>query len=129
MHLLQLPDCFKDKYSLCCMMLLLFPTKVKNKKSEICHWMIKDPFPDIMSNCYDIFQQNTVRRRSAFFKDPLMAYLWKVFIDFKPMAIDDYFQTLNNHPDDGDARYNVLVSDLKSLEQQCKKSGVRGGAE
>ena len=34
MHLLELPECFKDTKSLSCMMLLLFPTIVKNKKNS-----------------------------------------------------------------------------------------------
>jgi len=33
MHLLELPECFKDTKSLSCMMILLFPTIVKNKKN------------------------------------------------------------------------------------------------
>ena len=64
-----------------------------------------------------MFQENTIKKRHAFFSDPLIAYLWSIFIDFMPLSVNEYFEDVRNHPVDGEARYVALLTDLKATER------------
>ena len=33
-----------------------------------------------------------------------------------PLSVNDYFEHIRDHPVDGEARYNALISDLKATE-------------
>lgn len=68
-------------------------------------------------------------KRRAFFTDPLMSYLWKMFIDFKSSAVNDYLQTLRSHPFVGEIRYNTLLTDIKKSEQQYGVKILPNGTE
>ena len=118
MHLLELPSCFKDIKSLCSMMMLLFPTILKHKKnSNLGFEGMEDLVQALKFHCLEVFQENTIQKRRAFFSDPLIGYLWSIFIDFMPLSVNDYFEDVRNHPVDGEARYHALLTDLKANEQ------------
>jgi len=82
-----------------------------------------------MTFCYEVFQENTVGKRRAFFTDPLMSYLWKMFIDFKPSVVNDYLETIRSNSDDGENRYKTLLSDIKKSEKQYGVKILPDGTE
>ena len=120
MHVMELPACFKDMKTLCMMTILLFPNCIKKKKtsklylSELEHF-----FPEVKHCCYEIFLENNVKKRRAFFKEPLIRYLWKMFTELKPDVIIHHLRRTRSNPYDGEARYKAILEDIIISELHC----------
>ena len=99
MHLLEMPTCFMDMKSLCSMIVILFPTIAKKKKNSKQFLVELDQYlPEIRLPCYEVFQENNVKKRQAFFSEPLIQYLWKLFIFFKPQVIIHHLRRTRSFP-------------------------------
>ena len=123
MHFLEIPSCFMDVRSLCSMAVILFPTVVKKKQNDKQYLAeLKQYLPEIKLSCYEIFQENNVKKRKAFFQDPMIQYLWKLFITLKPEVIIHHFRRTRSHLSDGEARYATLLVDMKETEKLCRKA-------
>ena len=96
-------------------MLLLFPIIVKKKEFELEQY-----FSEIRAASYDVFQRNCVRTRKAFFGEPLMKYLWKIFIDFKPSVIINHLEKTRNNANEGELQHKVLIESMIEMEETCK---------
>lgn len=73
MHLLEIPTCFMDTKSLCGMAVILFPTITKKKQNDKQYLSeLSQYLPEIKLSCFEIFQENNVKKRKAFFQDPLI---------------------------------------------------------
>ena len=68
MHFLEIPQCFMDVKSLCSIAVILFPTIVKKKQNDKQYLPeLKEYLPSIKLSCCEIFQENNVKKRKAFF--------------------------------------------------------------
>ena len=85
MHDLELPSVLMDQRSLNMMTTLLFYTSQKKKKGV--YEKIEDSMKDVRLTCHEVFQENNVKKRTAFFSEPLIKYLWTLFIVYKPEII------------------------------------------
>ena len=120
MHFLELPSCFMDMKTLSCMTIILFPTVVKKRKnSKQFIPEVEQYFQETRLWCYEVFQENNVKKRRAFFTEPLIRYLWKMFIVFKPDVVIHHLRRTRSYPYDGEARYKTLISDIKDTERLC----------
>ena len=120
MHFLEIPPCFMDVKSLCSIAVILFPTIVKKKQNNKQYLSeLKEYLPEIKLSCCEIFQENNVKKRKAFFSDPLIQYLWKLFITLKPEVVIHHFRRTRSHLTDGEARYATLLIDMKETEKLC----------
>ena len=106
--------------TLSCMTIILFPTVVKKKKnSKQFIPEVEQYFRETRLWCYEIFQENNVKKRRAFFTEPIIRYLWKMFITFKPDVVIHHLRRTRSYPYDGEARYKTLMSDVKDTEKLC----------
>lgn len=119
MHVLELPKCYMDLKSLNMMMLLLFPTIAKKQrdKKRFCE-ELEFYFQEIRLSCYEVFKENNIRKRKAFFSEPLIQYLWHLFIVYKPEISVNHLRRTRSHPYEGEARYKKLVADIYEFEQR-----------
>ena len=117
MHILEFPPIFMDLRSLSIMILLLFPTLAKKKKDEkkYCE-LLEHYMKDIRLACYDVFLENNLKKRTAFFKEPLVRYLWTLFIVYKPEVTIHHLRRTRTHPFEGEDRYLALISDIRNSE-------------
>ena len=67
-------------------------------------------------SCFEIFKENNVKKRTAFFSEPLIKYLWKLFIVYKPEVIIHHLRRIRSYPYEGEMRYRTLISDMHVLE-------------
>lgn len=117
MHELELPACFMDLKSLNMMMLMLFPTIAKKQrdKKRFCE-ELEFYFHEIRLPCYEVFKENNIKKRKAFFSEPLIKYLWNLFIVYKPEITINHLRRTRSHPYEGEARYKKLISDILDFE-------------
>ena len=67
-------------------------------------------------SCYEVFKENNIKKRKAFFSEPLIKYLWNLFIVYKPEITINHLRRTRSHPYEGEARYKKLVSDILDFE-------------
>ena len=117
MHILELPTVFMDMKSLCMIMLMLFPTISKKARDsrQFCD-ELELYYSEIRMSCFEIFKENNVKKRTAFFSEPLIKYLWKLFIVYKPEVIIHHLRRIRSYPYEGEMRYRTLISDMHVLE-------------
>ena len=73
MRFLEVPSPLIDGKSLCCMIVLLFPIVVKRKRNSQQYLPeLESYFSEIGLASYEVFQENNVRKRHAFFNNPLI---------------------------------------------------------
>lgn len=100
-------------------MLLLFPSVAKQKKEKM---IFQDDMQiylrDVRLGCYEVFQENNVKKRTAFFSEPLIKYLWTLFSAFKPEFIMHHLKKTRSQPNQGELRYRVLIADIHSFESK-----------
>ena len=118
MHQLELPTMFLDTRSLSMMMLIIFPTIAKKRRNtrQFCE-ELEVFYEDIYLQCVEIFRENNVKKRRAFFSEPIIKYLWKLFAESKPDAIIHHLRRIRSYPFEGEQRYRALLDDMRSLEQ------------
>ena len=73
-------------------------------------------FKEIRLSCYDVFLENTIKKRKAFFSEPLLKYLWKFFRIYKPDAIVHHLRRTRSYPYEGETRYRALLESICELE-------------
>ena len=103
MHLLELPRVFMDTRSLTMMMLIIFPTIAKKRRytRQFCE-ELEVFFEEIRLSCFEIFKENNVKKRKAFFSEPLIKYLWRMFIHYKPDAVIHHLRRTRSYPFEGE---------------------------
>ena len=120
MHFLELPSCFMDERSFCSMVIILFPTMNRTKgvpKNYLPE--IGTHLAEIKTSCYDVFQENNVKKRRAFFSEPFLQHLWKLFVGLKPDVLIQHLRRTRSFPNEGEARYKMLSEDIKVTEKLC----------
>ena len=120
MHFLELPACFMDERSFCSMAIILFPTMNRTKgvaKNYLPE--IDTHLAEIKQSCYDVFQENNMKKRRAFFGEPLLQHLWKLFVYIKPDVLIQHLRRTRSHPNAGEARYKMLLDDIQVTEKLC----------
>ena len=102
-------------------MLIIFPTIAKKRRNsrQFCE-ELEVFYEDIRLQCLEIFKENNVKKRRAFFSEPLIKYLWKLFVESKPDAIIHHLRRTRSYPFEGEQRYRALLADMRSLEQTLK---------
>ena len=53
-----------------------------------------------------------MKKRKAFFSEPMIKYLWKLFILCKPEVTIHHLRRTRSHPFDGEERYKTLLQDM-----------------
>ena len=103
MHQLELPRVFMDTRSLSMIMLIIFPTIAKKRRHtrQFCE-ELEIYFEDIRLSCFEIFKENNVKKRRAFFSEPLIKYLWRLFVHYKPDAIIHHLRRTRSYPFEGE---------------------------
>ena len=98
---------------------MLFPTIAKKQrdKKRFCE-ELEFYFQDIRLPCYEVFKENNIKKRKAFFAEPLIKYLWNLFIVYKPDITVNHLRRTRSHPYEGEARYKKLISDIYDFEQR-----------
>ena len=119
MSFLELPACFMDQRSFTAIVVILFPTIIKKDKNSKQYLPELSCFSEIRHACYDVFQENNVKKRRTFFSDPLMKYLWKLFIVLKPQAIVHHLRRIRSYPLEGEQRFITIFVDMQELEKIC----------
>ena len=109
--------------------IILFPTIVKKpKESKQYLPEIGEYFAEISHACYDVFSENNVKKRRAFFSEPLIKYLWKLFIVLKPQIIIHHLRRIRSFPIEGESRFMTLFTDLQETEKLCDAKLIPDGA-
>ena len=117
MHVLELPTVFMDMKTLCMITLMLFPTIAKKTRdSRQFSEELEIYYAEIRMSCFEIFKENNVKKRRAFFSEPLIKYLWKLFIVYKSEATIHHLRRTRSYPYEGEMRYRTLISDMHCLE-------------
>ena len=57
-----------------------------------------------------------MKKRKAFFSEPMINYLWKLFILCKPEVIIYHLRRTRSYPLDGEERYKALLQDMIDQE-------------
>lgn len=67
------------------MILLLFPT-MATKTNHQKRWdpSFAETLPSIKSLFWKIFKENNIQMRKKFFQEPLIRFLWTMFVESKP---------------------------------------------
>ena len=101
------------------MMLIIFPniSKQRRDKKRFCE-ELEFSFKEIRTLCYDVFKENTIKKREAFFTEPLIKYLWNFFINIKPEISVNYLRRVRSFPYEGEARFKKLTNDIYEFEKQ-----------
>ena len=88
------------------MILMIFPTINKKEigKRLFCS-ELEFFLHEIKTVCYDVFKENNIRKRSLFFQEPLIKYLWNKFIEVCPEVTVNHLRRTRSHPIDGEYRY------------------------
>ena len=117
MNILELPTVFMDIRSFCMVMLILFPTIAKKQRGSRQYVNeLELYFAEIRLSCYEVFRENNVKKRTAFFSEPLVTYLWKLFIVYKPEVIIHQLRRTRSYPYEGEMRYETLMADIECME-------------
>ena len=61
-------------------------------------------------------KENCVKKRRAFFSEPLVTYLWKLFIVYKPEVIIHQLRRTRSYPYEGEMRYKTMMTDIECME-------------
>ena len=96
---------------------MLFPTIV-NKTSDKKRFFpeLKALMPEIQTPCFDIFKENNIHKRCIFFSEPLIQFLWAMFINIRPDIAINHLRRMRSHPLDGEYRYQMIVKDMLEME-------------
>ena len=73
MQLLEIPTPLMDRKHLCLMAIILFPIVIKKKRNAKQYLPeLESYYSEIGLAGYEVFQENNVKKRHAFFNDPLI---------------------------------------------------------
>lgn len=82
---LELPPKFMTDKCLAMMILMLFPTIRKKQSGRRLFCEELEIFmAEIKVPCYEVFKENNIKKRSLFFREPLIKWLWNKFTDTCP---------------------------------------------
>ena len=115
---LELPPKFMTHKCLAMMILMLFPTIRKKESGRRLFCEELEVFlKEIRIPCYEVFKENNIKKRSLFFREPLIKWLWNKFTDMCPDITINHLRRTRSHPLDGEYRYQRLVKDMLEMEQ------------
>ena len=69
----------------------------------------------IQPNFYDIFLENNLAKRTAFFREPLIQFLWAKFREDFQVYFAAYMHEIY-HSENGTKKIERLIQDINSLE-------------
>ena len=118
MNAIPLPSHFLTSKHLAMMVLLLFPTITKKSETDRRYLPeLHEHFQTIRVACYEVFKENNIRKRRAFFSEPLIQFLWgELFAKIRPDITINHLRRMRSHPIDGEYRYQMIVNDMLQLE-------------
>ena len=65
-----------------------------------------------------IFRDNNSKKRAHFFKNLLIRYLWKLFVENDKAQLIDYMKSIRSDTETGELRFIRFMQEFKSLEEQ-----------
>ena len=121
MSTILLPASFMTKRCHMMLTLMLFPT-VANKTHGKIRFIpqLEMLMQQIRITCFDIFKENNVAKRCTFFAEPLIQYLWNIFIEKRPDISINHLRRVRSHPLDGEYRYQMIVKDMLEMEKRLE---------
>ena len=60
-----------------------------------------------------------MKKRRAFFSEPFLQHLWKLFVGLKPDVLIQHLRRTRSFPNEGEARYKMLLEDIQVTEKLC----------
>ena len=112
----ELPSQFDDLKSVIRLIALLSPHIVNKSISILKEGPISKEIQVTTERYVKIFIENSVKKRVAFFSEPLIRHLWGLFTVQSPNTFTNYLRKLKYGSNDGRFKLNTLVTDIKETE-------------